>query len=144
MAAGPRMSAPGAPTPRRPVLCAAMGVYQMCVLAGVALTSPTFVTMTSLLTIPLSVVWDAAALGFVLPPAGMAGLPGYTHTVAPITAASWPLSGHGTLAPFGRWLRSGVCAPAVRTGTRTRMASHGWLHPREHRHACGGGSQGAG
>jgi len=50
-----------------------MSLQQTFVLAGVALTSPTLITLSTILTIPLSMGWDFVLSGYLLPPAAIGG-----------------------------------------------------------------------
>lgn len=50
-----------------------MALQQTFVLAGVALTSPTIITISTIMTIPASMVWDFLLSGYLLPPTAIAG-----------------------------------------------------------------------
>jgi len=47
------------------VVAVGMALYQTCILAAIALTSPTFVATASILAIPGAMAWDYLALGYV-------------------------------------------------------------------------------
>ena len=65
-----------------------MGVYQACSLAAIALTSPTFVAMGSMFTVPASMLYDYAVRGYVVPPLSRVGILGIVLAFALLTMAS--------------------------------------------------------
>jgi len=58
------------------VVACLMAVYQACLLAAIALTSPTFVAMGSMLTVPASMMYDYIVRGYVVPPLSQLGIVG--------------------------------------------------------------------
>ena len=53
-----------------------MAVYQTCLLAAIALTTPTFVATGSMITVPASMFFDYFMHGYVVPPLSQLGIIG--------------------------------------------------------------------
>jgi len=51
-----------------------MATYQACLLAAIALTSPTFVALGTMLAVPTSIAYDFAFKGYVVPSVALGGI----------------------------------------------------------------------
>jgi len=58
------------------VVALLMAAYQACLLAAIALTTPTFVAMGSMLTVPVSMIYDYFVRGYVVPQLSQLGIGG--------------------------------------------------------------------
>jgi len=64
------------------VVALLMAVYQACLLAAIALTTPTFVAMGTMLTVPISMLYDFFARGYVVPTLSQLGIVGIVAAFA--------------------------------------------------------------
>ena len=65
-----------------------MMLYQVCLFAAIALTSPTLVAVGQLLVAPISMVWDGIALHYMMPPSALLGTVGIIAALALVIYAS--------------------------------------------------------
>lgn len=94
------------------VVACMMALYQILLFSCIAVTSPTFAAVGQLLVSPVSMLWDALSLHFVLPPIALVGTAAIALALVLVLAAP-ALDARLALACRGQGTRAGAVTAAA-------------------------------